>query len=119
MQSAGVPVNCTVDIMGNEGTITVEVVYALPHRQVVLTAELPAGTTALQAAQLSGIASLFPQVDLDSARFGIYGQLVAPRQVLRDGDRVEIYRPLTADPKEVRKARAERVRERRLRNKPG
>ncbi len=99
--------------------ITVAVAYALPHRQIVLTIDLPVGVTALEAAQNSGIASKFPEVDLDNATFGIYGQLVAPRQVLRDGDRVEIYRPLTADPKAVRKARAERAKERRSRNKPG
>jgi uncharacterized protein len=105
--------------MGDDGKITVEVAYALPHRQVVLTVELPVGATALQAAQISGIAGAFPDVDLANAKLGVFGQLVAPRHVLREGDRVEIYRPLTADPKEVRKARAERARERRVRNKPG
>jgi uncharacterized protein len=105
--------------MSSDDRITVQVAYALPHQQVVLSVELPVGATALQAAQDSGIATTFPGLDLENATFGIYGQLVAPRQVLRDGDRVEIYRPLTADPKEVRKARAERTRERRLRNKSG
>jgi len=122
MQLAGVPANCMVDFMGNDGTIEVievEVAYALPHRQVVLTVELPVGATALQAGQQSCITDAFSDVDLDNATLGIFGQLVAPRQVLREGDRVEIYRPLTADPKEVRKARAERARERRLRNNPG
>jgi putative ubiquitin-RnfH superfamily antitoxin RatB of RatAB toxin-antitoxin module len=52
-------------------------------------------------------------VDLDNAKFGIFGQVVAPSQALRDGERVEIYRPLIADPKEVRKARAARAKERR------
>jgi uncharacterized protein len=119
MRSVGAPANCTVDRMGGDDAITVEVAYALPHRQVVLSIELPMGSTALQAAQDSGIANLFQGLDLENATYGIYGQLVAPLQVLRDGDRVEIYRPLTADPKEVRKARAERARERRLRKKRG
>jgi uncharacterized protein len=101
-----------------ENAIKVEVAYALPHRQVLLAVELPVGATVLEAAQRSGIASKFEGVDLDNATFGIFGHVVAPRQVLRDGDRVEIYRPLIADPKEVRKARAERARERRQQDKP-
>jgi len=105
--------------MSKGNTIRVEVAYALPHRQVVLALELPVGATALEAAQRSGIASKFAGVDLDNATFGIFGELVAPRHVLREGDRVEIYRPLLADPKVVRKARAERAKERRLQDKRG
>ena len=99
--------------MRKENTITVEVAYALPHNQILLAVELPVGATALEAAQRSGIASKFEDVDLDNATFGIFGQIVASKQVLRDGDRVEIYRPLIADPKEVRKARAARTKARR------
>lgn len=99
--------------MSKDTTIKVEVAYALPHKQALLEVELPVGATALEAAQLSGIASTFDGVDLDNAKFGIFGQVISPAQVLRGGDRVEIYRPLTADPKEVRKARAERAKERR------
>jgi hypothetical protein len=103
--------------MSNDKTITVEVAYALPHKQALLKIEVPIGTTVLEAAQLSGIADKFEGVDLDNAKFGIFGQVVAPKQVLRTGDRVEIYRPLIADPKEVRKARAERAKERRQQEK--
>jgi len=99
--------------MSNDKTITVEVAYALPHRQVLIEVELPVGATALEAAQRSGIAGKFDGVDLDNGTLGIFGHIVAPSQVLRDGDRVEIYRPLIADPKEVRKARAVRAKERR------
>ncbi|MFL3653973.1 MAG: RnfH family protein [Halioglobus sp.] len=99
--------------MTEKTTIKVEVAYALPHKQALIEVELPLGTTALEAAQLSGIANNFDGVDLDDAKFGIFGQVISPTQVLRGGDRVEIYRPLTADPKEVRKARAERAKERR------
>lgn len=102
-----------VEIMSTSTTITVEVAYALPNEQTLLKVELPVGTTVLEAAQRSGIAKKFESLDLDNATFGIFGQLVAARQVLRDGDRVEIYRPLLADPKEVRKARADRAKERR------
>ena len=104
--------------MSKDNTITVEVAYALPHRQVLVEVELPVGATALEAAQRSAIASKFDGVDLDNGTLGIFGHIVAPSQVLRDGDRVEIYRPLIADPKEVRKARAVRARERRQQDKP-
>ncbi|MCB1706579.1 MAG: RnfH family protein [Halioglobus sp.] len=99
--------------MSNDTTITVEVAYALPHKQALLKLNVPAGTTALAAAQQSGITEKFDGVDLENATLGIFGQVVAPGHVLRDGDRVEVYRPLIADPKEVRKARAERAKARR------
>jgi len=99
--------------MSVENTITVEVAYALPHRQTILEVEVAPGTTALEAARQSGIAEKFEEIDLDDARLGIFGQAVSPTQELRSGDRVEIYRPLIADPKEVRKARAARAKERR------
>jgi len=112
--SVGVPGNSAVDAMNNDKTtIRVEVAYALPHKQVLLELHVPEGTTALEAAQQSGVAGQFDGVDLDNGTLGIFGQVVAPAQVLRDGDRVEVYRALIADPKEVRKARAERAKERR------
>jgi putative ubiquitin-RnfH superfamily antitoxin RatB of RatAB toxin-antitoxin module len=100
-------------------TITVEVAYALPQRQALLAVDVPAGTTAIEAARLSGVAGQFEDIDLDNAKLGIFGKLVAPGQVLQEGDRVEIYRPLIADPKEVRKARAARVKERRSEEQAG
>lgn len=92
--------------------INVEVAYALPERQALLALTVDAGTTVLQAAQQSGVVEQFEDVDLENAKFGIFGKVVSPTQVLNEGDRVEIYRPLIADPKEVRKARAARVKER-------
>ncbi len=92
--------------------IRVEVAYALPEKQALLSLTVAAGTTVLEAARQSGIAEQFEGLDLDNAKLGIFGKVVAPGQVLRDGDRVEIYRPLIADPKEVRKARAARIKER-------
>lgn len=97
--------------------IKVEVAYALPHKQALLKLELPLGVTALEAAQQSGITEKFDGVDLENATLGIFGQIVAPGHKLRDGDRVEVYRPLIADPKEVRKARAARAKERRAHDK--
>ena len=94
--------------MAESGEIAIEVAYALPERQRILALKVPAGTKMLDAAERSGIARLFEGLDLARAKMGIFGKAVAdPRtHVLVDGDRVEIYRPLTADPKEARKARA-------------
>ncbi|RLA45074.1 MAG: RnfH family protein [Gammaproteobacteria bacterium] len=105
--------------MNENKTIGVEVAYALPHRQAIVEVRVVVGTTALEAAQQSGIADGFGGIDLDNAKLGIFGKVVAPGQALRDGDRVEIYRPLIADPKEVRKARAARAKERRAQEKAG
>jgi putative ubiquitin-RnfH superfamily antitoxin RatB of RatAB toxin-antitoxin module len=99
--------------MGADELIEVEVAYAMPHKQAIVPVQVAAGTTALEAARLSGVSARFEGIDLDNAKLGIFGKLVAPEQVLNAGDRVEIYRPLIADPKEVRKARAARAKERR------
>lgn len=112
------PVNYTVETMSEDSTITVEVAYALPHKQAILEVQVPAATTVLEAAQLSGISEKFGGVDLENAKFGIFGKVVSPTQALREGDRVEVYRPLIADPKDVRKARAARAKERRKVEKP-
>ena len=95
--------------------IVVEVVYALADKQKLLRLSVPRGTTVRQAAQLSGMRQHFPELDLDSSPLGIFGKTVAKpeERVLEEGERVEIYRPLLADPKEVRKARAARAKERR------
>ena len=119
MQWVGEPGKYTVELMSEDSTINVEVAYALPHKQAIVEVELPAGITVLEAAQQSGITDKFEGIDLDNAKFGIFGKVVSPGQALRDGERVEIYRPLIADPKEVRKARAARVKERREKDKAG
>jgi putative ubiquitin-RnfH superfamily antitoxin RatB of RatAB toxin-antitoxin module len=87
-------------------TIQVEVTYARPERQDVIPVKLPVGTTLLQAVEKSGLLAKYPEIDLAKGKFGIYSKLAKPDTVLRDRDRVEIYRPLIADPKEVRKQRA-------------
>ena len=86
-------------------TVNIQIVYALPDRQELQSLAVPDGSTLLQAIEASG---LLPKHGLDAAscKFGIYGKLAKPETVLRDRDRVEVYRPLIADPKEVRKARA-------------
>ena len=97
--------------MADPGEIAVEVAYALPERQRILALKVPAGTTMLDAAERSGIARVFEGLELATAKMGIFGKAVADprRHVLADGDRVEIYRPLTVDPKEARKARSRKV----------
>lgn len=86
--------------------IRIEVAYARPEQQVIVALELPAGVGAGQAIARSGILDRFPEIDLGRQRIGIFGRLVELDTPLREGDRVEIYRPLIADPKEVRKQRA-------------
>ena len=117
MRLVSAPGTYTVESMSENNTMTVEVAYALPHKQALVEVKVAEGTTVLEAAQQSGIADRFEDVDLDNAKFGIFGKVVAPQQALREGDRVEIYRPLIADPKEVRKARAARAKERRKEEK--
>ncbi|SEM85804.1 hypothetical protein SAMN05216404_101337 [Nitrosospira multiformis] len=86
--------------------IDIEVVYALPEKQIVRQMNLPEGTTVEQAVKLSGILPRFPEIDLLKNKLGIYGKLVPPTTVLRNRDRIEIYRPLRVDPKEARRKRA-------------
>lgn len=95
--------------MGNEMSekmISVEVVYALPKQQAVKTLKVAEGTTLIQAVEQSGLLAQFPEIDPARAKMGIYGKAAKPDAVLRDLDRVEIYRPLVANPKEVRKKNA-------------
>jgi len=88
--------------------LSIEVVYALPGRQVLRRVALPEGSTAGDAIRASGLPGEFPEID--PARAGIYGKPVPLDAILRDRDRVELYRPLRADPKEVRRARAGKKR---------
>lgn len=89
--------------MGDAEFIRVEVAYATPESQSILSLEVPPGTTAEEAVRLSGIEEEYPEIDLGGSRMGIFGKLVKRGQVLQPGDRVEVYRPLTADPKVVRR----------------
>ena len=89
--------------MESTDLITVEVAYARPERQLVLRLEVPRGTNAEEAIRLSGIAQHFTQLELADAPIGVFGRKVERDYVLDPGDRIEIYRPLEADPKEVRR----------------
>lgn len=104
------------DSNSGTGIISIEIACALPQRQVLLALQVPAGTTLQDAVMRSGIlaqfATEFSAHDLAALRFGVFGKLEKSPQsrLLREGDRVEIYRPLQIDPKEARRARAARAR---------
>lgn len=105
----------TAPTTAGAATVAIEVACALPERQLVVALEVPSGTTALDAVALAGIAAAFPEVTIDPARIGVHGRLLGTRglpaaacYVLGEGDRVEVYRPLFADPKAARRRRAGR-----------
>ena len=97
--------------------ITVEVAYALPEKQTLLSLSVPVGTTALETVEQSGILTTYPQIDVNSDKMGIFSQVLGTKGLdepaaykMRERDRIEIYRPLIADPKEVRRRRAEEAK---------
>ncbi len=92
--------------MAADDSIEVEVAYARPDVQVILKVRGPAGMTLEQAISRSHVLEHFPEIDLDSQKVGVFGKAKDKDTVLHAGDRVEIYRPLIADPKEARKRRA-------------
>jgi putative ubiquitin-RnfH superfamily antitoxin RatB of RatAB toxin-antitoxin module len=89
------------------GNIHVELVYALPDQQPLMRVQLAEGASVEDAIRVSGILEAFPEIDLSLNKVGIFSKLVKLDEKVRDKDRVEIYRPLIADPKEVRRKRAE------------
>ena len=101
----------------SETEITVEVAYALPDKQVLKVLSVPLGTSALEAVQQSGVLDTFPEIDIENAQMGIFSQVLGTKGLesptdykLKARDRVELYRPLIADPKEVRRRRAEEAK---------
>ena len=89
--------------MAPDEFVSVEVAYATPDKQLILKVEVPVGTTAAEAIRLSGIEEHFPEIRPGSSPLGIWGKKVKGDRVVEEGERVEIYRPLTADPKVVRR----------------
>lgn len=92
--------------MADADSMPVEVAYALPERQLILKLDVAPDATLEQAIHASGMLEKFPEIDLGSNKVGVFGKLAKLDDKLHPGDRVEIYRPLIADPKEVRKKRA-------------
>jgi uncharacterized protein len=91
--------------------IAVEVAYALPERQSLLTVSVVKHCTVQQAIEQSGILQQFPEIDLDVQKVGIWSRPVKLDDIVKEGERVEIYRPLIADPKDLRRRRAEKAKE--------
>lgn len=91
--------------------IKIEVVYGTPTEQALLTLEVEEGVTVEQAIIASGILLSFKEIDLTVNKVGIWNRTAKLTDTVNDLDRIEIYRPLIADPKEVRKRRAEKAKE--------
>jgi hypothetical protein len=101
----------------DEELISVEVAYAAPEKQLILQIDVAVGTTAFEAVELSGIVNEFETIDLNKDAMGIFSKVLDgknmpwPKEyILKARDRVEIYRPLTIDPKQARLARAEKTK---------
>ena len=92
--------------MKTDPGISVEIAYARPDKQVVRSVVIAPGTTVVAAIKLSGILTEFPEIDLSQNKVGIFGALTELDALLTAGDRVEIYRPLSIDPKQARRKRA-------------
>lgn len=91
--------------------IKVEVAYALPDEQKIISLKVEEGTTAYEAVLKSRITESFPSIDPENDPMGIFGKAMDPRKtILKEGQRVEIYRPLLVDPKEVRAKRAAKMK---------
>ena len=92
--------------MGDDSAIAVEVAYARPDQQLILRVQVPCGATVEQAIGISKIIERFPEIDLDVNKVGIFGKPVRLDAKVGPDDRVEIYRPLIADAREIRRQRA-------------
>lgn len=93
--------------MNDKTTINIEITYALPHEQSLVSLNLPEGVSVEEAIRKSGLLEKYPEIDLSVNKVGIWNKAAELSAILREKDRVEIYRPLIADPKEVRRKRAE------------
>lgn len=90
--------------------ISLEVVYGTPEKQKIVNVSVPQGVTVAEAIERSNIRLFFPEIDLDTQAVGIWNKTCKLTDVPRAGDRIEIYRPLIADPKEIRRRRAEQAK---------
>ncbi|OOF11518.1 MULTISPECIES: RnfH family protein [unclassified Salinivibrio] len=97
--------------MSEETLLRVEVVYALPNEQRIFNCVVKPQSTVEEIIRQSGVLKAYPEIDLDNNKVGIFSRTVKLDAQVRDGDRIEIYRPLQADPKEIRRRRAERAKQ--------
>lgn len=97
--------------MAAPDSIEVEVAYARPDRQVIIPVHVLSTATIEEVIQRSGILRQFPEIDLTQHRVGVFGKLSRLNAQVRSGDRIEIYRPLIADPKEVRREQAKKAKQ--------
>ncbi len=93
-----------------KSTVKIEIIYATPDEQALMGLEVLSGATVGEAIQLSGILELYPEIDLNKNAVGIFSRKVLLDEILQEGDRIEIYRPLKIDPKEARRLRHLRSR---------
>lgn len=91
-----------------DDVITIEVVYGTAEDQTLIELQVQRGTTLIEAIRLSAIADKCPEINIDDSRKGLFGKMVSDEKVLKNHDRVEIYRPLLVDPKEARRRRAQK-----------
>jgi putative ubiquitin-RnfH superfamily antitoxin RatB of RatAB toxin-antitoxin module len=91
--------------------LSIEITYGLPERQSLISLSVKPGTTCEQAIVQSGILTMYSDINLNENKVGVWNRTCKLSQELQDGDRVEIYRPLIADPKEIRKLRAQKAKE--------
>ena len=94
--------------MASSENINIEVAYASSRESIILSVSIPVGSTIKQGIELSGILEKYPEIDLTRNKVGIFSKLKPLDETLNEGDRIEIYRPLIADPKDARRSRAER-----------
>jgi putative ubiquitin-RnfH superfamily antitoxin RatB of RatAB toxin-antitoxin module len=94
----------------NDAPLRIEIVYAEPQRVIQRSLRLAPGSCVADALRLAALDADFAGVDLRNGALGIFGRVIRADHALRDGDRIEIYRPLTADPKAARRARAKQAR---------
>ena len=88
------------------GMLTIEIIYALPEEQNLKVISVSDGTNVKEAIEASGLLEIYPEIDLDKTKVGIFSKVTKLDELLRDGDRIEIYRPLIADPKEMQRKKA-------------
>ncbi|MFC4699580.1 RnfH family protein [Glaciecola siphonariae] len=91
--------------------LAIEVTYGLPNKQSLISLTVPPSTTVEQAIVLSGVLDIYTEINLSENKVGVWNRTCRLSDEIKDGDRIEIYRPLIADPKEIRKLRAQKAKE--------